>query len=197
MNRMYIGGRWVAGRDERDASGRRSVHGDTFAQIARGGAHEVDQAVAAARTALGGAWGRMNATERGRVMMNISQRGARQRRRACADRGARHRQADDDSTQRHHRAGALLRVLRRRRRQGAWRGDSVPERPHGDAAARAARRHRAHHPVELPGADARPHRRAGARDGQRRGAEARRGHQPVGAALRRDRVEAAGCRRAP
>ena len=72
MNRMYIGGRWVAARDERTLPVVDPSSGDTFAQIARGGAHEVDQAVAAARTALGGAWGRMNATERGRVMLNIS-----------------------------------------------------------------------------------------------------------------------------
>ena len=52
------------------------------------------------------------------------------------------------------------------------------------------RRDRAHHSVELPGADARPHGRAGAGDGQRDGAQARRGREPVGAALRRARAEA-------
>ena len=40
----------------------------------------------------------------------------------------------------------------------------------------------AHHSVELSGADVRPHARAGAGDGQRGGAEARRGRLPVRAA---------------
>ena len=34
--------------------------GESFDSIARGGAHEVDLAVQAARSALGGAWGRMS-----------------------------------------------------------------------------------------------------------------------------------------
>jgi aldehyde dehydrogenase (NAD+) len=47
--------------------------GETFDQIARGTAHEVDRAVAAARAALEGAWGRLSATERGRLLMKLSQ----------------------------------------------------------------------------------------------------------------------------
>ena len=46
--------------------------GEAYDQIARGTAHEIDLAVAAARHALDrGAWGRMNATERGRVLTKI------------------------------------------------------------------------------------------------------------------------------
>jgi aldehyde dehydrogenase (NAD+) len=52
--------------------GRRPVdpsHGSALADIARGGAADIDAAVAAARAALdAGAWGRMTAAERGRVL---------------------------------------------------------------------------------------------------------------------------------
>jgi aldehyde dehydrogenase (NAD+) len=42
--------------------------GQALAWLARGGATEIDAAVAAARAALDGEWGRMTATERGRLM---------------------------------------------------------------------------------------------------------------------------------
>ncbi|WP_163143974.1 aldehyde dehydrogenase family protein, partial [Arhodomonas sp. KWT] len=43
-----------------------------FAQIARGGAAEVDEAVAAARHAFEeGEWGRLTAIERGRLLMRV------------------------------------------------------------------------------------------------------------------------------
>jgi aldehyde dehydrogenase (NAD+) len=45
--------------------------GAPLAQIARGGAHEIDAAVTAAHTACAGDWGRMPATERGRILARI------------------------------------------------------------------------------------------------------------------------------
>jgi aldehyde dehydrogenase (NAD+) len=49
--------------------------GSTLANIARGGADDIDAAVAAARAALSsGAWGRMTATERGRVLSEMGRR---------------------------------------------------------------------------------------------------------------------------
>ena len=42
--------------------------GTVFAQIARGGADDVDQAVAAARSAYAGLWGRVSAVDRGRLL---------------------------------------------------------------------------------------------------------------------------------
>jgi aldehyde dehydrogenase (NAD+) len=49
------------------------AEGIAFAEIAAGSAHDVDAAVAAARAAVeGGAWGRMTATERGRVLSRIA-----------------------------------------------------------------------------------------------------------------------------
>ena len=71
MKKMFIGNRWLAARDERSLAVVNPADGATFDRIACGGAHEVDLAVAAARAALDGAWGRMTATERGRVLMKI------------------------------------------------------------------------------------------------------------------------------
>jgi aldehyde dehydrogenase (NAD+) len=71
MKNMFIGGRWVGARDERTLPVVSPADGEAFDRIARGGAHEVDLAVAAARGALGGAWGRLSATERGRLLMKI------------------------------------------------------------------------------------------------------------------------------
>ena len=72
MRKMFIGGRWTAARDERMLPVISPADGEAYDQIARGTAHEIDLAVAAARHALDrGAWGRMNATERGRVLTKI------------------------------------------------------------------------------------------------------------------------------
>jgi aldehyde dehydrogenase (NAD+) len=46
--------------------------GETFARIARGGADQIDAAVAAARRAIDGEWGRMPAAERGRRLAEAS-----------------------------------------------------------------------------------------------------------------------------
>ena len=72
----FIGNRWIA-----DASGQTidvidpSV-GRPFAKIARGQAVDVDVAVTAARSSLGeffdGDWGRLTATERGRLLMKLA-----------------------------------------------------------------------------------------------------------------------------
>jgi aldehyde dehydrogenase (NAD+) len=73
MKQMYIGGRWIGARDERTIPVVSPADGETFERIPRGGAHEVDLAVAAARAALDGPWGRMTATERGRVLVRIGE----------------------------------------------------------------------------------------------------------------------------
>jgi aldehyde dehydrogenase (NAD+) len=68
---ILIGGDW-----------RKPVEGDTlpvfnpsdgaeFARIARGGARDIDAAVTAAHKALDGAWGRMTAVERGRLLTKL------------------------------------------------------------------------------------------------------------------------------
>ena len=101
--------------------------------------------------------------------------GARAGGRARPARGAGRRQAAPPGQGRRAGAGALLRVLRRRGRQGARHHDPLSRRLHGLDPARAARRHRPHHPVELPDADPRAQRRRGARHGQRLRAQAGRG----------------------
>ena len=73
MKKMFIGGQGLAARDERSLPVVSPADGEAFDRIARGGAHEVDLAVEAARGALAGAWGRCNATERGRMLMKIGQ----------------------------------------------------------------------------------------------------------------------------
>ncbi len=73
MKKMYIGGRWLPAQDGRTLPVVSPADGETFDQVARGGAHEVDLAVAAARAALAGPWGRLNGTERGRILMQIGQ----------------------------------------------------------------------------------------------------------------------------
>ena len=45
--------------------------GGEIGRIARGGAGEIDAAVAAARAALAGDWGRATAAERGRLLARI------------------------------------------------------------------------------------------------------------------------------
>ncbi len=71
-SRLYIGGVW------RDADGGQTLmlenpsDGSVLARIARGGARDVDAAVAAARAALDGAWGRLAAAERGRLLAKMS-----------------------------------------------------------------------------------------------------------------------------
>ncbi len=73
MKKMFINGRWLAARDERTLPVIAPADGEAFEHIARGTAHEVDLAVAAARAALVGPWGLLNATERGRMLMKIGQ----------------------------------------------------------------------------------------------------------------------------
>jgi aldehyde dehydrogenase (NAD+) len=71
--KMLIGGQWLAAHDERTIAVVSPADGGVFEHIARGGAAEIDLAVRAARRALGGPWGRLNATERGRLLSKIGQ----------------------------------------------------------------------------------------------------------------------------
>ena len=73
MKHMFIGGRWTAARDGRMLPVVAPADGEAFDHIARGTSHEVDLAVTAARAALDGPWGRMTATERGRVLVKIGE----------------------------------------------------------------------------------------------------------------------------
>ncbi len=73
MQKHFIGGRWVAGTDARTLPIVDPSTGETFDRLARGNAADVDAAVAAARSALGGPWSRMTATERGRILSKAAE----------------------------------------------------------------------------------------------------------------------------
>lgn len=72
--KCLIGGRW------QDADGGETLPvenpstGEEIGAIARSGAADVDAAVAAARMARNGEWGRLSATERGRILTRIGQK---------------------------------------------------------------------------------------------------------------------------
>ena len=75
-SRVYpniIGGADVAAADGRTLDVVCPSDGEVFARIARSGKADVDAAVAAARRAFEGDWGRLNATERGRLLMKLGQ----------------------------------------------------------------------------------------------------------------------------
>lgn len=65
-----IGGRWTAPAATLEVID--PSDGSAFARIGRGGAAEIDAAVAAAQAALDGAWGRLTATERGRLLTRLA-----------------------------------------------------------------------------------------------------------------------------
>lgn len=69
--RLLIGGRWVAATDGADFATLDPATGEELARIARGGAADVDRAVAAAGEALG-AWARMRPADRTRILWRIA-----------------------------------------------------------------------------------------------------------------------------
>lgn len=68
-----IGGQWRPAASGDTLALVNPSDGSELAQIARGGAEDIDAAVAAAHAARAGAWGAMTATERGRVLTRIGQ----------------------------------------------------------------------------------------------------------------------------
>ena len=181
-----IGGAWVPA-----AAGTLPAEdpsdGSEIGRIARGGAGEIDAAVAAARAALSGDWGRATAAERGRLLARIG-RLVEERAEELARLEA--RDVGKPLTQARADARALARYLEFY--GGAadkLTGETIPylARLHRLHAARAARGDRAHHPLELPDADGRPLGRRRARRRQRLRAEAGRGGEPDRARLRPDR----------
>jgi aldehyde dehydrogenase (NAD+) len=65
-DRCYIGGAWVPAGETLPVVD--PSDGSEFGRIARGGAGEIDAAVAAARAVMEGDWGQATAAERGRVL---------------------------------------------------------------------------------------------------------------------------------
>ena len=69
---LCIGGRWQAAASGQTLPLINPSDGSELAQIARGGAADVDAAVRAAQAALEGSWGHLSATDRGRILMRMS-----------------------------------------------------------------------------------------------------------------------------
>lgn len=67
-----IGGREVAASDGAMLDVLSPADGALIARIAAGTAEDIDAAVRAARSAFDGAWGRLTATERGRLLMKLA-----------------------------------------------------------------------------------------------------------------------------
>lgn len=71
---LFVGGRWCSAASGGHLPVENPSTGERMGQIAAGAAADVDAAVTAARTAFdSGEWGAMTATERGRVLMRMSQ----------------------------------------------------------------------------------------------------------------------------
>ena len=74
IDRCFVGGRWIAPSAGETLPLEDPSRGVAIGSIARGTAPDVDAAVASAERALAGDWGRLSATERGRLMMRLSER---------------------------------------------------------------------------------------------------------------------------
>jgi aldehyde dehydrogenase (NAD+) len=68
---VLIGGQWETTPDTLPLTDPST--GQDFGEIPRGKADQIDRAVAAAEAALAGNWGRLTATERGRILARIGQ----------------------------------------------------------------------------------------------------------------------------
>ncbi|OHC45133.1 MAG: aldehyde dehydrogenase [Rhodobacteraceae bacterium GWE1_64_9] len=70
---IFIGGAWCRPGSDSTIPVENPSTGEVICAIGRGTAADVDAAVTAAEAALEGAWGRMPAVERGRILMRMSQ----------------------------------------------------------------------------------------------------------------------------
>ncbi len=70
---VYIDGAWQAPQSRDTLPLEDPSTGSVIGEIAAGGSADIDAAVASARAALSGPWGRMTATERGRVLSRLGQ----------------------------------------------------------------------------------------------------------------------------
>lgn len=108
MTDIYIDGAWRKAASGETIPVFEPATGARFAEIAAGGAADIDAAVAAARKAFDGGWGRTTATERGRLLTKLSLRVA-----AEADELARIEARDTGKPMKQARAdiGALVRYF--------------------------------------------------------------------------------------
>jgi aldehyde dehydrogenase (NAD+) len=73
LARHFIGNEWVRAAEGRTLPVLDPGTGEVFAEIARGGAEDVDAAVRSARAAFEGAWSALAPAERGRLLLKLSQ----------------------------------------------------------------------------------------------------------------------------
>lgn len=71
-DQAYIGGRWQAAQSGATLVLGNPSTGEELASVARCGNDDVELAVQAARSARAGAWGKLDATDRGRILMRMS-----------------------------------------------------------------------------------------------------------------------------
>lgn len=72
-DKIFVDGQWHAPNSKTTLPIENPSTGQTMGQLARGGAKDVDAAVAAARMAYEKVWGRTSAADRGRILMRMSQ----------------------------------------------------------------------------------------------------------------------------
>lgn len=71
--KVFINGEWVTPAGGETIPVENPSTGEIIGKVARGTPAEVDAAVSAANAALNGEWGRMTATQRGRILMKMSE----------------------------------------------------------------------------------------------------------------------------
>jgi len=72
--KLFINGKWEDAASGKTFPTINPATAEPIAQIAEGGAEDIDRAVKAARAALDGPWGKMNASERGRIIWKMGER---------------------------------------------------------------------------------------------------------------------------
>jgi aldehyde dehydrogenase (NAD+) len=70
--RMLIGGAWVNAQSGQEMETRNPATGAVLGTVPRGGAEDIELAVAAARQALEGPWGRFRPADRQRVLLSLA-----------------------------------------------------------------------------------------------------------------------------
>lgn len=73
MKKLFIGGDWVSAAEAEGIAVYSPATGNRYDEVTRGRAFDIDLAVKAARSALTGDWGNATATERGRILIKISE----------------------------------------------------------------------------------------------------------------------------
>ncbi len=188
--KMLIDGKWVEAASGKTFTTYDPATEEPLAEVPAGDKEDVDRAVRAARRAFeSGPWRRMTASERGRAIWKLADLIEARTRGVRAARDARQRQAAQRRARRRRAARRRpLPLLRRLGDEGRRRDhpglDPRPALPQLHAA-RAGRRRRPDHPVELPAADGGVEARRRARLRQHRRPEAGRADAALGAAARR------------